>query len=58
MGGAKLLKRISRHEPHDRFTKINQTKLPILTIHVVKMLAQFDMNKIKELYITNSYRLA
>lgn len=45
--GGKLLKRISRHEPHDPFTKINQNKLPILTIRIGEMLTQFEMNKME-----------
>ena len=43
--GQKLLKRISRHEPHDPIAWINQNISPILTIQAFEMFTQFDMLK-------------
>jgi hypothetical protein len=40
-----LLKRISRQEPYDPFTRINKKSLPILPIQTLNMLAYFEMNK-------------
>ena len=41
--GLKLLKRISRHEPHDPIAWINKNIPPILTIQAFEMFTQFDM---------------
>jgi len=41
--GVRLLKRISRQEPHDPFIRINKNIRPILTIQAFEMFTQFDM---------------
>ena len=41
--GQKLLKRISRHEPHDPIAWINKDTPPILTVQKFEMFTQFDM---------------